>query len=255
MRRSRKCSAATGNLDLLHRPRRLRAKHFHSVNEEPIGSTVLDAAFKVHTLLGAGLLESVYEAALAFELRRRGLRVEVQKAIAVIYEGQQLEVGFRADLVVEGIVLVELKSVEAVTPLFKKIATNYLKLIPLRLGFLINFNVEHLRDGITRIVNGLDGKPFFAQKKTVSRKGREEGEGKAGQADAATPMPFSPSSPSPPSRETFPPNKTVSREGREEGEGKAGQADAVTPMPFSPSSPSRETFPSEKSASHKPFSL
>lgn len=177
---------------------------FYSVNEETIGKAVLDAAFKVHSALGPGLLESVYEAALAFELRRRGLRVEAQKAIAVFYEGHQLEVGFRADLVVEGLVLVELKSVEAVTPLFKKIATNYLKLIPLRLGFLINFNVEHLKDGITRIVNGLDGKPFFAQKRPVSREGGEESEGKTGKAQGANSSPFSPSSPSPPSRDTVP---------------------------------------------------
>ena len=140
-------------------------------DEEHIGKRVLDAAFHVHTVLGPGLLESVYEAALVLELRKRELRVEVQKPIPVFYEGQQLDVGFRADLVVEGLVLVELKSVEAVTPLFKKITNNYVRLIPLRLGYLINFNVPHLKDGITRVVNGLEGKPFW------SRDGREGGEG------------------------------------------------------------------------------
>ena len=130
-------------------------------SEEEIGKTVLDAAFKVHTTLGPGLLESVYEAALAVELKNRGLHVEKQVPIAVTYEGERLEVGFRADLVVERKVLVELKSVEAVTPLFKKVTTNYLKLIPLKLGFLINFNEAHLKDGITRVVNGLEGKNFF----------------------------------------------------------------------------------------------
>lgn len=141
------------------------------VREEQIGKQVLDAAFHVHTVLGPGLLESVYEAALAIELRKRGLRVAVQKAIPVFYEGEQLDVGFRADLIVEDLVLVELKSVEAVTPLFKKITNNYVRLIPLRLGFLINFNIAHLKDGITRVVNGLEGKPYW------SRDDREGGEG------------------------------------------------------------------------------
>ena len=132
-----------------------------NLSEEAVGKAVLDAAFKVHTTLGPGLLESVYEAALVVELRKRGLHVETQVPIAVTYAGERLEVGFRADVVVERKVLVELKSVETVTPLFKKITTNYLKLIPLKLGFLINFNEAHLKDGITRVVNGLEGKPFF----------------------------------------------------------------------------------------------
>jgi len=130
------------------------------MNVELVGKQVLDAAFHVHTVLGPGLLESVYEAALTVELRKHGLRVETQKAIPVVYEGQQLEVGFRADLVVESLVLVELKSVEAVTPLFKKITNNYVRLIPLQLGYLINFNVPHLKDGITRVVNGWMGNRF-----------------------------------------------------------------------------------------------
>ena len=128
---------------------------------EQVGKAVLDAAFKVHTTLGPGLLESVYEAAMVVELQSRGMQVQRQVPIAVTYEDKQLEVGFRADLVVENKVLVELKSVEAVSPLFKKITTNYLKLIPLKLGFLINFNEVHLKDGITRVVNGQEGKPFF----------------------------------------------------------------------------------------------
>lgn len=132
-----------------------------NLSEEAVGKAVLDAAFKVHTTLGPGLLESVYEAALAVELRKRGLHVETQVPISVTYEGERLEVGFRADMLVERKVLVELKSVEAIMPLFKKITTNYLKLIPLKLGFLINFNETHLKDGITRVVNGLEGKSFF----------------------------------------------------------------------------------------------
>jgi GxxExxY protein len=131
-------------------------------NEEEIGKIILDSAFKVHTALGPGLLESVYEAAMAVELKNRGLRVEKQVPIAVTYEGEQLEAGFRADLIIEQKVLVELKSVETVTPLFKKITTNYLRLIPLKLGYLINFNESHLKNGITGVVNGLEGKNFFS---------------------------------------------------------------------------------------------
>jgi len=132
------------------------------MNHEVIGKSVLDAAFKVHTKLGPGLLESVYEAALAKELRRLGYIVERQKPIPVYYDGEILEeVGFRADLIVDSMVLVELKSVAQVTDLFKKTTWNYLRLIPLQLGFLMNFNEVHLKDGITRIVNGADEKSFF----------------------------------------------------------------------------------------------
>jgi len=138
-----------------------------NLNEEQIGKIILDSAFKVHSTLGPGLLESVYEAALAVELRRRGLKVERQKSIPVHYEGELLEVGFRADLLVEEKVLVELKSVEVVTPQFKKITTNYVRLIPVKLGFLINFNEAHLKNGILRITNGLEGKPFFSPADTL----------------------------------------------------------------------------------------
>ena len=139
---------------------------------EQVGKAVLDAAFHVHTVLGPGLLESVYEAAMALELRKRGFSVEVQKAIPVFYDGQQLDVGFRADLIVNGVMLVELKSVEAVTPLFRKITNNYVRLVPLKLGFLINFNVPHLKDGITRIVNGIEGKSIWSRE---AREGSEVG--------------------------------------------------------------------------------
>lgn len=131
------------------------------LSEEEIGKMVLDSAFKVHTALGPGLLESVYEAALAIELLKHGLGVERQKPIPVFYEGQLLDTGFRADLLVERKVLVELKSVETVISLFKKTTTNYVRLIPVKLGFLINFNEAHLKNGITRVTNGLEGKGFF----------------------------------------------------------------------------------------------
>jgi GxxExxY protein len=133
------------------------------MNQEITGKSVLDAAFKVHTKLGPGLLESVYEAALAKELRKLGHMVERQKPIPVFYDGELLEeVGFRADLIIDSLVLVELKSVAQVTDLFKKTTWNYLRLAPLQLGFLVNFNEVHLKDGITRIINGAEGKNFFA---------------------------------------------------------------------------------------------
>ena len=133
------------------------------MNQEVVGKAVLDAAFKVHTVLGPGLLESVYEAALTRELSKRGHRVERQKPIPVFYEGELLdEVGFRADLIVDGLVLVELKSVSEISEVFKKVTLSYLRFIPLQLGFLINFNEAHLKNGITRISNGAEGKPFFS---------------------------------------------------------------------------------------------
>jgi len=138
-----------------------------NLNEEEIGKIILDSAFKVHTTLGPGFLESVYEAALTIELSKHGLLVERQKPISVVYDGHQLEVAFRADLIVNHLVLVELKSVETVTALFKKTVTNYLKLIPL--GFLINFNEAHLKNGIMRVTNGLEGKDFFNPPPDISR--------------------------------------------------------------------------------------
>jgi GxxExxY protein len=133
------------------------------MNQEIIGKAVLDAAFKVHTKLGPGLLESIYEAALAKELKKCGHAVERQKPIPVFYDGELLdEVGFRSDLIVNSLVLVEWKSVAVVTDLFKKITWNSLRLVPLQLGFLINFNEVHLKDGISRVTNGAEGKAFFS---------------------------------------------------------------------------------------------
>jgi GxxExxY protein len=133
------------------------------MKQEIVGKDVLDSAFKVHTKLGPGLLESIYEAAMTKELLAIDYKVERQKTIPVFYDGELLEdVGFRADLIVENLVLVELKSVAQVSDLFKKITWNYLRLIPLQLGFLINFNESQLKSGITRITNGAEGKPFFS---------------------------------------------------------------------------------------------
>jgi GxxExxY protein len=125
------------------------------MNENEIARVVVDAAFKVHTTLGPGLLESVCEAALAHELEKHGLKVERQKPLPVIYGDIRLDEGFRIDLLVEDKVIVELKSVETVLPVHKKQLLTYLKLANLKLGLLINFGENLIKDGITRIVNNL----------------------------------------------------------------------------------------------------
>jgi len=118
-----------------------------------VSGSVADAAMKVHSALGPGLLESAYETCLIRELRKRGLRVESQVPIAVRYDGEMLDIGFRADLLVEGVVLVELKSVETVLPIHKAQLLSYLRLSGKEVGLLINFNVEHLKNGIKRVIN------------------------------------------------------------------------------------------------------
>jgi GxxExxY protein len=125
------------------------------MTENEIATQIVDAAYKIHTTLGPGLLESVYEAVLAEELSRRNLRVVRQQAIPVVYENVHLEVGFRADLIVEGKVIVEVKSVDGIAPVHKKQLLTYLRLTDKRLGILINFDVELIKDGVTRVVNRL----------------------------------------------------------------------------------------------------
>ncbi len=125
------------------------------MTENEIAKEIVDVAYKIHTKLGPGLFESVYEAVLTYELEKRGLRVVRQQPIAVIYDGIRLEEGFRADLVVEDKVIIELKSVEATHPVHKKQLLTYLRLSNKRLGLLINFGEELIKNGITRLVNGL----------------------------------------------------------------------------------------------------
>jgi GxxExxY protein len=114
---------------------------------------IIQAAMKVHTMLGPGLLESIYETCLEKEIANRMLDVKRQVGVPIIYEGVKLEGGFRIDLLVEGSVVVEVKAVEAMHPLHWAQLYSYLKLSDHRLGLLINFNVEHLKDGIKRIAN------------------------------------------------------------------------------------------------------
>ncbi len=124
------------------------------MNENEIGTIVVDCAVDLHRGLGPGLLETVYEVTLARALERRGLRVERQVAVAIEYEGTKFDEGFRADLIVDGKVIVELKSVERVTPAHKKQLLTYLRLTGLKVGYLLNFGEALMRDGITRTING-----------------------------------------------------------------------------------------------------
>ena len=127
----------------------------NNLQENPISKGIVDAAYKIHTTLGPGLLESVYEVILAHELRRRGLQIQRQVPVPIIWEEIQFEEGYRLDLIVEEKVLVEIKSVESIERVHKKQLLTYLRLMDKRLGILINFNEELIRDGISRVVNGL----------------------------------------------------------------------------------------------------
>ncbi len=120
-----------------------------------ITGAVIDTAIQIHRKLGPGLLESVYSSVLAYELRKKGFDVQTERPIPVIWDEIQLELGFRADLIVNRLVLVEVKSVEAIHPVHKKQLQTYLRLTDTHVGLLINFNVELLKDEITRCVNQL----------------------------------------------------------------------------------------------------
>jgi GxxExxY protein len=125
------------------------------MNENYLSRMIVDSAFKVHTKLGPGLLESVYEAVLSHELKQRGCYIQQQRAVPVIYETVQLEVGFRADLIVNNKVVIEIKSVESIAPVHLKQLQTYLRLMDRKLGLLINFNVDLIKNGIRRVVNNL----------------------------------------------------------------------------------------------------
>ena len=126
------------------------------MTENEIGKIIVDAAVKVHQALGPGLLESVYEIVLAHKLTKSGLHVDRQVPIPIEFEGIRFDEGFRADLVVEKKVIVELKSVEKVTPAHKKQIQTYLRLTGCKLGYLLNFGEALMKYGITRAVNNLE---------------------------------------------------------------------------------------------------
>jgi GxxExxY protein len=125
------------------------------MTENEAGTIIVDAAVAVHRRTGPGLLESVYEAVLAAELRGRGLGVRRQAPVRITYDGMTFEEGFRADLLVEGLVIVELKSVDRVLPAHRKQIQTYLRLSGCKLGYLLNFGAPLMKSGIYRCVNGL----------------------------------------------------------------------------------------------------
>ncbi|MEI8245083.1 MAG: GxxExxY protein [Lentisphaerota bacterium] len=125
------------------------------MTENEIGTIILDAAVYIHKQIGPGLLESVYEAIMAKEIEKRKLKVQRQVPVPLEFDGMKFEEGFRADLIVEGKVIVELKSVESINPAHKKQIQTYLRLTGYKLGYLLNFGEAYMKDGITRAVNGL----------------------------------------------------------------------------------------------------
>lgn len=125
------------------------------MTENEIAKIIVNVAYNIHVKLGPWLLESVYEEILYYELKKQSLIVERQKAIPVIWDDRKMEIGFRADIIVENKVIVELKSVERIAPVHPKQLLTYLRNTNLKLGLLINFNEKLIKDGITRIVNNL----------------------------------------------------------------------------------------------------
>jgi GxxExxY protein len=124
------------------------------MHEDILTGTIVNAALKVHSRLGPGLLESVYEACLVYELSRRGFAVRQQVPVAVVYEDIRVDVGYRADVLVNDSVVLELKSVEKLLPIHSAQLLSYLRLGRYRLGLLLNFNTIHMRHGVKRLING-----------------------------------------------------------------------------------------------------
>jgi GxxExxY protein len=128
--------------------------HAPKLRVNRVSGAIVDAALKVHSQLGPGLLESAYQGCLSHELRRRGFKVETQVGLPVVYEGEKLELGYRIDLLVEDQVVVEIKCAEAIHPIHQAQLLSYLRLSGKSVGLLINFHVLRLRDGIKRLVDG-----------------------------------------------------------------------------------------------------
>ncbi|NOQ25724.1 MAG: GxxExxY protein [Bacteroidales bacterium] len=125
------------------------------MTENEISKIIVNTCYDIHVKLGPGLLESVYEEILYYELKEQNLKVERQKGIPVFWKGVKMDIGFRTDLIVENKVIIELKSVETIAPVHPKQLLTYLRITKLKLGLLINFNEKLIKDGITRIVNNL----------------------------------------------------------------------------------------------------
>lgn len=135
------------------------------MTENEIATQIVDAAYKIHTTLGPGLFESVYETIMEQELTKRGLKVLRQRPLPVVWENVHLEAGFRVDLIVENRVIVEIKSVECLAPVHRKQLLTYLRLADKRLGLLINFDTGLIKDGIARVVNRLEDQNNLSQRR------------------------------------------------------------------------------------------
>ncbi|MDR3403505.1 MAG: GxxExxY protein [Chthoniobacter sp.] len=131
------------------------------MKHDEIARVVVECAYELHRELGPGLLESVYEVVLADALRSRGLLVERQRPISIVFRGKRFDEGFRADLLVENLVLIEVKSVESLARVHRKQVLTYLRLTNLQLGLLVNFGGELLKGNIERLVNGLEEPPVL----------------------------------------------------------------------------------------------
>jgi GxxExxY protein len=131
-----------------------RAFSSHSLRVNQVSGAIVSSAIYVHSVLGPGLLESAYQGCLAHELRKRGFDVASQVGLPVVFEGEKIELGYRIDLVVENLVIVEVKSVDAIHPVHQAQLLSYMRLSGIGVGLLINFYVTHLRDGIKRMVDG-----------------------------------------------------------------------------------------------------
>jgi len=131
-----------------------RVSCLKAVRVNEVSGAVVSSAMHVHAVLGPGLLESAYQGCLAHELRKRGFAVATQVGLPVIFDGEKIELGYRIDLVVENVVIVEVKSVEGIHPVHQAQILSYMRLSGIGIGLLINFNVKSLRDGIKRLVDG-----------------------------------------------------------------------------------------------------
>jgi len=138
--------------------RKVKESTVQNINQ--VTGQIVDAMMKVHSALGPGLLESAYEGCLAYELRKRGLKVLTQVVQPVLYDNVRIDVGYRIDLLVDDCVIVELKSVEKLAPIHEAQLLTYLKLSGLNIGLLANFNVLHMRDGVQRMVHELQEDPM-----------------------------------------------------------------------------------------------
>ena len=125
------------------------------MSENELSKLIVDTCFNIHTKIGPGLFESVYEEILAYELITKGIYINRQVGIPVIWKSVKLDLGFRADIVLENKVIIEIKSIEGIAPVHKKQVLTYLRLMDMKLGLLVNFNEALIKNGITRVVNGL----------------------------------------------------------------------------------------------------